>query len=157
MALTAVTEALLQRTYEGVQDTTLGMILRMMGGDLEITSPKQGYFVGPLSMEQLLGGITIRDLSMNTSVKLGTWASNSYVDDSPEEFIEKYHELLADDNRIFAVFFTPIQREEQDPEGGWRWHKWGEYLGKHTPQREYLYDEEGIDVVYIVKILQVTS
>ena len=31
--------------------------------------------------------------------------------------------------------------------GGWRWHKWGEYIGVHEPQHEYLSYEKGIDYV----------
>jgi len=78
------------------------------------------------------------------------------VVDSPEQFIERYHHLLEADERTFAVFFTVIRKADQSEEGGWRWHKWGEYLGSHTPQHEYLYDEEGIEEVYVVHIDSVT-
>lgn len=41
--------------------------------------------------------------------------------------------------------------------------KWGEYIGKHNPQCEYLYDEVGIEQVYCyhvyekVKVLAITD
>ena len=39
--------------------------------------------------------------------------------------------------------------------GGWRWHKWGEYIGKHNPQYEYLDHESGIDYVLVWKLCPV--
>lgn len=51
--------------------------------------------------------------------------------------------LKADESRKFAVSFCHI---EKDPEPyGWRWHKWGPYIGKGEPECEYLADEEGFD------------
>lgn len=37
---------------------------------------------------------------------------------------------LQDPNRIFLITLTPIKKEKQSPKYGWRWHKWGEYIGK---------------------------
>lgn len=37
---------------------------------------------------------------------------------------------------------TPDGREfDQPSEGGWRWHKWGPYVGDKHPEHEYLHDE----------------
>lgn len=155
MALTKVTEAEIQYAKELAGGSTLGYIMDMLGGSVPISSPKQGYFVGPLNMEKLLGGIEVAE-SWRSGVEIGSYPSTSYVDDSPEAFIEKYHDVLMKDERTFAVFFAPIVRADQDPSGGWRWHKWGEYLGAHDPQHEYLYDEEDIEQVYIVHLLHVT-
>ena len=51
-----------------------------------------------------------------------------------------------------TVFVVEIRRDTQPKEGGWRWHKWGTYIGKHEPQHEYLYDEEGIDRVFTFSV-----
>lgn len=155
MALTQVSEEEIRYAKTMVAGSTIGFLLDALGGGVPISSPKQGYFVGPLNGEKLLAGIEVED-AWRSVVEIGSYRSNSYVADSPEAFIEKYHDILDQDERIFAVFFSPIVREEQDPSGGWRWHKWGEYLGEHEPQHEYLYDEEGIDRVYIVRVLHVT-
>ena len=52
-------------------------------------------------------------------------------------------------NYCFIIFFTPFINDHANgfETQGWRWHKWGEYIGKHTPQYEYLSDEKGIDYV----------
>lgn len=38
---------------------------------------------------------------------------------------------------------------------GWRWCKWGEYIGDYTPDHEYLYDEEGIEEVFVYQIIRI--
>lgn len=55
------------------------------------------------------------------------------------------------DPRNLLVFLGRHRRVDQSPDGGWRWHKWGPYLGVHSPETsteyEYLYD--AIDVVEV--------
>jgi hypothetical protein len=47
-----------------------------------------------------------------------------------------------------------VIKANQSHEGGWRWHKWGEYIGKYEPQYEYLYDEPEIEKVYVYHIYE---
>lgn len=75
------------------------------------------------------------------------------VADSIEQFLELYGSKIALDPRGCAVGFTTVRRSEQPPSGGWRWHKWGEYIGKHSPQYEYLYDEKAIDSVTTFRVI----
>lgn len=65
------------------------------------------------------------------------------VCDSPEQFLETDLGLwiAAEPNRKFLVSMARINKSEQSPQGGWRWHKWGEYIGLKEPQYEYIYDE----------------
>jgi len=44
------------------------------------------------------------------------------------------------DNAIIAINFH--YKRHQPADGGWRWHKWGRYLGKYRISHEYLYDED---------------
>ena len=79
------------------------------------------------------------------------------VCDTPQQFMEDYGKVLKDDERTFIVTFCKI---EKDPEnkgkgGGWRWHKWGPYVGHGIPTTEYLDDEESFDAgVYVYHIYQ---
>lgn len=87
-----------------------------------------------------------------------SWSLGSYgVCDTPAQMLKKYKEVLADPDRNFAVFFTIIKQCEQSDWGGWRWHKWGEYIGDFTPKCEYLYDEVGIDKVYVYSIVELVN
>lgn len=59
-------------------------------------------------------------------------------------------------NYQFILLLTPIiNNHDKSLWGGWRWHKWGEYIGKHTPQYEYLDHEYGIDYVLVWKLCPV--
>lgn len=78
------------------------------------------------------------------------------VCDDVQQIIDAYPTLQAT-NRSFVVMVTQVDREDQSEDGGWRWHKWGEYIGKHAIQHEYLYDEEGIDSVLVYHIYEKTG
>lgn len=83
---------------------------------------------------------------------------NSYgVVDSVEQFYTIFKFLNVLDAK-YVAFLTPIKKSEQPSNGGWRWHKWGEYLGKQKRSGcEYLYNEPNIDLVYVYHIYEVTS
>jgi len=65
--------------------------------------------------------------------------------------------LLSDEiyDREFVVFITPVKKSDQPESGGWRWHKWGPYIGDYEPQAEYLYDEPEIEQVYVYHIYEI--
>lgn len=85
----------------------------------------------------------------------GNYRSNYGVCDNHEQIIKEYPELQECKDRNFVVIMTPIYKNEQESEGGWRWHKWGEYIGDKTPTHEYLYDEPDIEMIYVYHIFEV--
>lgn len=76
------------------------------------------------------------------------------VCDGWEQIIEKWPMIRDDQSKRFIITLTPIIKEQQSPDGGWRWHKWGPYIGKHQQTQEYLYDEPHIDRVYVYHIYE---
>ena len=64
-----------------------------------------------------------------------------YLGKSLVKFIELYPEYK------LVLLMTPHVNTKDCSWGGWRWHKWGEYIGVHEPQHEYLSCEQGIDYV----------
>jgi hypothetical protein len=74
------------------------------------------------------------------------------VVDTPEQLLELY-DFDADPRRFF-ICFTPVRKKNESSSGGWRWHKWGEYLGIQSPCCEYIYDEPVIEEVWIYHIYQ---
>lgn len=97
-----------------------------------------------------------------TSTRLETWPDlpehpefNAYgVCDSKEQLFEKFP-ILKTSERRFAVSFVSVKRADQEPEGGWRWHKWGPYIGEQNPQHEYLFDDTHIDLVFTYHVYEV--
>lgn len=80
------------------------------------------------------------------------------VCDSPQQFTDLFASKLNSDSRKFVVAFTHIEKDESNKYkgGGWRWHKWGPYVGTGTPTCEYLDDEEKFDDgVYVYRIYEI--
>jgi hypothetical protein len=63
----------------------------------------------------------------------------------------EYSAVLCDPDRRFTIFVVELLRKNEVP-GGWRWHKWGPYIGVHEPQCEYLNDEPDIERVFTFSI-----
>lgn len=79
--------------------------------------------------------------------------SDHGVCDTPEQVLEKWPQLATDPRR-FIIFFTEVRREHQSERQGWRWEKWGPYIGTKDSQAEYLYDEPEIESVLVFQVLQ---
>lgn len=79
------------------------------------------------------------------------------VCDTVEQVLELYKNDLENPDRMFCISFGAISKEDQPKDGGWRWHKWGPYIGTHEPQHEYLYNEQGIDQVLVYHIFEIPN
>lgn len=79
------------------------------------------------------------------------------VSDSVQQILDKCPELQNDPDRKFVVTVTRVRKADQSPVGGWRWHKWGPYIGDKAPSTEYLYDEPEIDEVLVYHIYEKVS
>lgn len=75
------------------------------------------------------------------------------VCDSVSQLLE-YYDFEADP-RKFSIAFTPVVKSQEPPRDGWRWHKWGPYIGTQTPRCEYIYDEPEINQVYLYHIYEI--
>lgn len=79
------------------------------------------------------------------------------VCDTPQQLVDKYP-IIDTDPRPFVVSFTRIAKADEPQTGGWRWHKWGPYIGDKHPQHEYL-AHEGPDIteVWFYSIYEVAA
>lgn len=67
---------------------------------------------------------------------------NSYgVADNIEQIKDYYKDQINDPNRKYFIVTSRIYQDDQPNEGGWRWHKWGPYIGNLDHQCEYLKNE----------------
>jgi hypothetical protein len=117
------------------------------------------YEIGHFSLDQWMRHIVIdKDPMWTEAIKpkrspetsLWSWG----VVDFPEQLL-KLAPFLETDERQFVISFTLIDAEQQPPYGGWRWHKWGPYIGNYEPKAEYIYDEPEIEKVYVYHIYEV--
>ena len=75
------------------------------------------------------------------------------VADSVEQIKQYYKEEIDDLNRKYFITITPVYQDKKNAGngGGWRWHKWGKYIGELNPQCEYLDDEDfGDSFEYVI-------
>lgn len=72
---------------------------------------------------------------------------------------EKFKKIEKDNNNIdvlVVITATPIIKSCEPADGGWRWHKWGRYIGIRNHKHEYIYDEDDtINVVWCFDVIQV--
>jgi len=75
------------------------------------------------------------------------------VVDYPEQLFEKAP-MLETSDRKFVTCFTRITKDAQPKEGGWRWKKWGMYIGDKEPSCEYIADDPNISEVFCYHIYE---
>jgi hypothetical protein len=79
------------------------------------------------------------------------------VCDNYKQIIERDEDAIAcinsDDH--FIIVLCKISKKDQPDVGGWRWHKWGKYIGDQHPMCEYIADEPEIDFVYVYNLYKV--
>lgn len=82
------------------------------------------------------------------------YISTSGVCDNFEQILSKCPFLATAKDRYFVISLSKVTKADQPRKGGWRWHKWGEYIGTFESKCEYIYDEVGIDYVYCYHIYE---
>lgn len=123
-------------------------LVSVIGGGAPIERVDRGlYIIGHWNFEMYLPNEETWETY--SSVTVGDDFYSSYgVCDSPAQFMEKLGPALEATPHKYVVSFVLISKDDQPNDGGWRWHKWGEYIGTQTPTTEYLYDEPLIREVY---------
>lgn len=102
----------------------------------------------------------IEDLIVEQWVDFSMWG---YSDFYSYGVVDHWSQLpltrLDDDERNLLVFLGRIRRADQSESGGWRWHKWGPYLGVHSHEtsidHEYLYDATDVVEVWSYRVVEV--
>ena len=77
------------------------------------------------------------------------------VCDSPEQLLFKLPKSVTEGPVPYVISMVRLAKNLEPSSGGWRWHKWGEYIGEQNPRCEYLADEPEIEEVWTYHIYQV--
>ncbi len=66
------------------------------------------------------------------------------VADNVQQVLDYFFEECQDLDKNYFILMMPVKqnKENKGKGGGWRWHKWGEYIGKLPRKYEYLDDED---------------
>jgi hypothetical protein len=132
-------------------DPIVDMIASLNGNSTIVLPLEPGFYqIGHFSLGNLIGSQLKQEWPDIKGIP------NCYgVCDTPSQFIRKYKKILSSDKRRFIVSFTIVLKKKQSESGGWRWHKWGPYVGTKKPQCEYLYDEPKIEQACCYHIYEV--
>jgi hypothetical protein len=132
-------------------DTPFGKILREIAeehGVISVIRIDTGlYQIGHWNFADLLEGEWEEYPRL-----LGGDLSPYGVCDSPAQFMGIVGPALAVGPGQFVVSFVQLKKSDEPPKGGWRWRKWGPYIGGQDRQCEYLYDEPKIEEVWTYHI-----
>jgi len=94
----------------------------------------------------------VRMAFLQEQAENNTFFGSYGVADSIEQVLEKYKPYVDDPKNHFCFAFTEVRKDQQPARWGWRWHKWGEYIGIQEPQCEYLYDEPIIESAWVFHV-----
>ena len=97
--------------------------------------------------EQDASGYSLADMGL----------SSYGVSDNIEQILTEYHAVLANPELKTVIQLSPVSREHQSSNGGWRWHKNGRYIGTQKPTHEYLYDDTHIDTVIMYHVFSIQT
>lgn len=93
---------------------------------------------------------------MDFKTALNTEHVNDYmVCDTIEQALEYWKGAVENPDHKYVISLMPVQKKNEPSTDGWRWHKWGEYIGTQNPQCEYLFDEPEIEKIYCANIYNV--
>lgn len=92
------------------------------------------------------------NLELLTGYKVNKFKCIYGVCDNASQAIEYCNKnVLSNKDKNYILIMTPILKRNEG-EYGWRWHKWGSYIGVQNPQHEYISEEENIDMVYVFEL-----
>lgn len=109
-----------------------------------------------------LNNIYVSSLNWNTDMRLTNYKlTNDYslygVCDNASQVIEYMSVREYDEDKEYLIVLTPILKDNQPDRDGWRWEKWGEYIGTQKSNADYLADESSIDMVYVFDVSEVVK
>lgn len=140
-----------------LQDNQIGKMIAAIGGySTETIKLGTGlYEIGHFNFDHSIGN----DINEYPDFKGDDEYLGPYgVCDEPEQVLQKYDKWLNGTEKNYCVSFTKLTKKGQPEQGGWRWHKWGQYIGTKEPQHEYLYDEgDDIEYVYCYHIYEILN
>ena len=83
------------------------------------------------------------------------YPKNEYgVADNVEQVLSHFKEELDDPDTAYIIGAFWVTKNGQ-PIGGWRWEKWGPYIGKQEPLAQYIRDEPVIESVLVYHLYRI--
>lgn len=85
---------------------------------------------------------------------LHEWGKGYGVADNLEQIKEAFPQYWYDD-RNFILALSTVHKADQPERDGWRWEKWGPYIGTQNSVADYLFDEPEIKELILYSFVEV--
>jgi len=126
------------------------------GLDWNLVKDRDSYSIDNVFVGELNEHLNIREFTDYKIIR-DNWRQEDYgVCDNAEQAIEIYEQNIASgrfsEDIQYLIYLTPMYKHNQPEDGGWRWEKWGEYIGVQNSQSDYLYYEPEVDMIYVFHI-----
>lgn len=142
-----------------LRDPILDLIAKINGNSGEVREISRGlYECGHWNFDGLLKNVAVIEDYPELDITCKVYDQeddeeyettlNAYgVCDSPAQFKIKVGNKLIHSKKKYVVSFVHIKKDPENAGkgGGWRWHKWGPYIGECNHEYEYLDDEDGFE------------
>jgi hypothetical protein len=86
---------------------------------------------------------------------LNEWGESYGVADNLEQIMMKLSRYWFEPDRNFILALQKVRKVDQPPKDGWRWSKWGPYIGEQESRADYLADEPFIDELILYEFYEV--
>lgn len=135
-----------------VKCSITNMIAQARGNSTDVIRLREGvYQIGHFSFGHMISSFN----------EIDEWLDLDEFDfygvcDSYAQIIEQ-NPVLETSERRFVISVTLVEKAKEPSSGGWRWRKWGPYIGEYKPTREYLYDEPKIEEVWVFHVYEILS
>ena len=129
----------------------IGIYMSYFDADVINIWCKQYAYYGRKFFKQLR---KIEDINERIAYHRNCWTYG--VADNLQQIVDFYNaneDGYFNGNHVISCF--EVHRNVDEPCSGWRWHKWGQYIGTQNPKCEYLNDEPEIEKVICFSIYKV--
>jgi len=136
-------------------DPMMNFILNAIGQNDPIREIHDGIYLCPHFNFSNCVGIKLECLP-HIQISEDNYISACGVCDTIDQFRDQIASQLHESSKPYVCSLTKVTKAEQPSNGGWRWHKWGPYIGTKNPRCEYLYNEGSeFEEVYVFQIYEI--
>ena len=151
------------RERDARDELPMALSMGLASGELDLKQVEPGVYeafshnFGFIVDELEVSGIKF-DAWFDSADSPHQWGASNVTCDNVDQAKKHWQSHVDDPQKEFVLVLSPVHcSPENAGQGrGFRWSKWGPYIGTQEIKHEFLDDEVGIDKVFLASIIQVT-
>lgn len=106
------------------------------------------YLSDPNVASHLFDQLTFHKFAKRRAVKSG-------ICDNASQVINKHSKIVKDKNKKYIIFLSPVFKCDQQVGTGFRWSRYGKYIGVQDQSEKLLVDEPYIEFIFKYSIYEI--